>query len=387
MGQAMSNILDQIEDVFHTYLILYLLEFVIEKPTAYTVHRSYLDILPQGIDSMSSLPVTWSLAEAKELLNETSILYQYQKNQRKEYLSDYNLLKENIPGFSQFTYEQYLWARLIVLSRSFDWENEADPGLALVPFADMMSHAASQKSNGTEGSTMEWDFNHTSKTYRAYTVRDVAAGEEVTITYMDACNSRLLSNYGFTMEENSDHNSVQIVIPIRNERDPLFGKENARSFQIILDVYAKETYGLLSYLRYMHEDSDQTIQNESHDFEENEIAHSTIEVEIAMLGSFQKICRTALSKYSSTAAQDMIMLRNITAFPYGSKQRNARNILLAEKKILGYYIHDFTTTMMGWLEKDRDVVIQEMKERYQHEKEDAFSDEHHYARDIVLDLL
>lgn len=80
------------------------------------------------------------------------------------------------------------------------------------------------------------------------------------------------------------------------------------------------------------------------------------------------------------------MLLDTEAFPYGSKQRNARNILLGEKRIWNYYMA-FTETMIDWLGKDKDDVIELMQQRYQHEDEDNPSDEHRYAQDIVMDLL
>ena len=275
MGQAMSKILDKMSDyVFDNYLVLYLLEFAIEKPTEYTIHRPYLNLLPEGLDSMSSLPVTWNSTQAEELLSETSFVYTVQQKQKEIFAGDYENFKYYIPGFSQFTYEQYLWARLIVLSRAFEWDNDDDPGLALVPFADMMNHA-NQRSYWSEGRALDWVFNHTSNTYIVTFDRDVAAGDETTFTYMSVCNSKYLLYYGFTLEENFDFNSVEVRIPIDDPRDPQFKNYTVRLFTLIIHVYDEESYALLSYLRYMMDPSTNVITDPLYDFQANETVHST----------------------------------------------------------------------------------------------------------------
>ena len=167
MGRALSA--KMTPHVLENYLVFYLLEFMIEKPAESNRFRPYLNILPSSLDDFTALPVTWTAKECDSLLSETSYAHMIQSRQRQMFSRDFNTFSQQIQGFSQFTYEQYLSARLIVLSRSFNY----DAGTALVPLADMMNHENPKKRAVT------WMFNRTERTYVVTADRHVDIGEDV----------------------------------------------------------------------------------------------------------------------------------------------------------------------------------------------------------------
>lgn len=102
-----------------------------------------------------------------------------------------------------------------------------------------------------------------------------------------------------------------------------------------------------------------------------------------VLKNIYAVCEDALSRYSSSLEDDREMLQDIQAFPYGSKQRNARIILHGEKKILNFYL-SFATRMQKWLRLDRDTLMKRIKQRYADDKD---TDEYLYTQKVLLTLI
>ena len=99
MSQLFLEHVDELPSgsVGYTLLMLYLLEFMVDRRTEHHYYRPFFDILPEDLSYFESLPGTWSDEEAWELLGETSESYYYRETQRQEYEDDYNFLLSIIP--------------------------------------------------------------------------------------------------------------------------------------------------------------------------------------------------------------------------------------------------------------------------------------------------
>ena len=88
-----------------------------------------------------------------------------------------------------------------------------------------------------------------------------------------------------------------------------------------------------------------------------------MENEALVLQQLNVMVHQRLATYSTSLEQDVEMLKDIQAFPYGSNQRNARNVLKDEKALLRYLI-EFSELMVEWLKLDLDDLEDAMDQRY-----------------------
>ncbi|EKX32701.1 hypothetical protein GUITHDRAFT_121141 [Guillardia theta CCMP2712] len=102
------------------------------------------------------------------------------------------------PGLfpSPIDVREWMWASAIIMSRSWGQKAERagnDKMHILVPLADMVNHDAKARKVGiSEGGAIV-----------IYAGRNLAAGEEVCITYGDKCNMELMAHYGFFVPHNN----------------------------------------------------------------------------------------------------------------------------------------------------------------------------------------
>ena len=179
-------------------LVLYLLEFAIGHRTEHTFYRPYFDLLPEDLDAYSSWPVTWTDAEAEEWLGESSYAYEIRQSQVRDFRGDYDAVRAHVEDFD-YSYEEFLWARIVVVSRCFDDKRDGY-GVVLVPFADMLNHAPPTPPNvDRKGNTAEWTFDDEKDLFIMYSIVPIEPSQELTINYDPNCNSLNLCYYGFTM--------------------------------------------------------------------------------------------------------------------------------------------------------------------------------------------
>ena len=201
--------------VGHNALLLYLLEFMVDRRTEHHYYRPFFDILPQELSYFESMPGVWSDEEAWELLGETSESHYIRGLQLESYEADYNALLNIIPNFERFTFEQYYWAGLLVATRSFaDFRGVSDgQGLFKAPFIDMLNHVYPENK-------MHWIFDDKDKRFVFIANERIEKDSEVTINYEAHTNAAFLNLYGFTTEDNWKLGSVWLRMEITSERDP-----------------------------------------------------------------------------------------------------------------------------------------------------------------------
>jgi len=145
-------------------------------PTDFTFHPFFWTDEQLALTIGTGLPD--SIVERRQLLPQTFKL-----------LADNWVLKNNL--LSSFTYDDYLWAFMIVQTRAWSLDGK----LTLVPLADMLNHEAT----AGVGNLIDVD----GKGYFTINAtRDYEQGAQVFDSYGARSNYDLLKSYGFVLENN-----------------------------------------------------------------------------------------------------------------------------------------------------------------------------------------
>lgn len=118
------------------------------------------------------------------------------------YTEEWTWLRVHVPACSALPFRDWCATRALVTSRLFDLGDEM--GIALVPFADLFNHAQDPE--------VAWTWDAPEQAFVMRATRDLAAGEELHVSYGTKSNGRLLLHYGFTLESTRD-DEVLLEIP------------------------------------------------------------------------------------------------------------------------------------------------------------------------------
>jgi protein-histidine N-methyltransferase len=148
--------------------------------------RPFLDVLPT---SYAHMPACYGPRE--QALLEGSCLRWRVEAMHEDLQSEYNELCQRLPGFSRFSYQGWVWARLVVLTRAFGlWVGE-ERLTALVPLADMLNHRPA--------ADVSWEARpeRGEAGFALVAQRQVAQGAPLYTSYGDRTGAQMLLNYGF----------------------------------------------------------------------------------------------------------------------------------------------------------------------------------------------
>merc|ERR1719285_1573793 len=110
VGKRISESAVQIRS-HHTYLASYLLQ---EKANPKSYWKPYIDILPATFDT---IPLFFSEKQLAELKGSMSI--DLIQDLHTSLLAEYNALVKDVPMYADFPYDDFVWARLVVITRIF----------------------------------------------------------------------------------------------------------------------------------------------------------------------------------------------------------------------------------------------------------------------------
>lgn len=113
-----------------------------------------------------------------------------------------------------------------------------EPNLVIVPVMDLCNHAGKERN-------ARWELDQTSGSILLLAGRDIATGEEVTISYGDEkANEELLFNYNFTLPRNPNW-SLTLTLPVPRDLSPPDAREDGRDYWHAV----RERFGLLKVIR------------------------------------------------------------------------------------------------------------------------------------------
>eukprot|EP00479_Gromia_sphaerica_P013995 TRINITY_DN809_c0_g1_i3.p1 TRINITY_DN809_c0_g1~~TRINITY_DN809_c0_g1_i3.p1 ORF type:complete len:201 (+),score=47.69 TRINITY_DN809_c0_g1_i3:983-1585(+) len=161
--------------------------------------------------------------------------------------TEYDNLCRHVHEFRRFTHEEFVWARLVVITRIFGLVIKGTKTDGLVPMADMLNHKRPRET--------KWTFSDAENGFIITTLKGMSSGDEVYDSYGRKCNSRFFVNYGFSLDENEDN---EVVMGLRIPKsDPhysmkvrfLGGNPNSvhREYQIPMSYKEKKTKECFSF--------------------------------------------------------------------------------------------------------------------------------------------
>jgi histone-lysine N-methyltransferase SETD3 len=184
------------EKNYHFVLFLY---SEMGKPNSFW--KPYLSMLPKNMNNY----IPFYNKKDIELLNMTSFKYSYNYDKkRKDFKYNVKILYDFLMKTSQL-YEKHvnkyqlfymfiLYLKTIVDTRVFEYTKDNQKQCGIVPYADLLNH--SNNPNAL------WYFNDETGRFEIFSTREITYGEELCLSYGIENNISLLSNYGFTLEDN-----------------------------------------------------------------------------------------------------------------------------------------------------------------------------------------
>jgi histone-lysine N-methyltransferase SETD3 len=151
--------------------------------------QPYLETLPRELRQFPILAAPEEVALLDGSL--TGAMLEYQ---RAELKAEHARLAGEAPWFGAIGFDEYVWARMCVMSRTFKLTIDGVEGRVLVPFIDMLNHE--------RAANTRWQYDGDGRVFRLIAQRAYRPGEEVCCSYGPKPNLYLLLNYGFCVENN-----------------------------------------------------------------------------------------------------------------------------------------------------------------------------------------
>jgi histone-lysine N-methyltransferase SETD3 len=258
---------------------------------------------------------------------------------------EYDNIRKAVPEFNAFSAEDFVWARLVVITRIFGLMINNVKTDGLVPYADMLNH----KRPKDGGSDTKWTYDDAYKGFTIVSLRNIGKGEQVYDSYGRKCNSRFFVNYGFALDENEDNEAmIRVELPTS---DPKFATKIGmishrdmtlqREYQIPACYREKKCKELFSFMRFVHANDQELLmlgaEKPGEPFKADNIEPITRRNEIAVLLSIKKACLMSLSGYPDSLEHDKKLLESGT-LPLYSNVRNCVVMRKGEKEVLDWFV-------------------------------------------------
>lgn len=314
----------------HSYLASYVLQ---EKKQESSFWDPYINILPQfyanmpiffGENHLSLLKGSFTLEKIADRIDSLRI--------------EYDNIRRAVPEFSKFTHEEFVWARLVVITRIFGMAIDSNKTDGLVPYADMLNHKVPKET--------KWTFDDARYGFIITSMKTIQRGEQVFDSYGRKCNSRFFVNYGFSLDENEDNEAViRVGLP---EDDPHYAMKirflggnpvsAKREFQIPGSYREKKTKELFSFLRFVHaKDSELMLLGQSDGFKLDDIEPISLRNESKVLEHLAKESSRMLARFDTSYDDDCKLIES-GDLPQFSNQRNCVIMRTGEKRVLDGFV-------------------------------------------------
>jgi len=191
----------------HTWFAVFLMEH--KRMGQKSKFAKYIDALPQAFDYM---PLNFTPKSGYLQQLRGSIAIDRIKAMRKDLNVEYQQLCNHVSEiFEMYTFDDFVWARLCVLTRLFNFEIRGKETDGLVPFADMLNHANKPQ--------VSWHYDDKSSCFVMTAETQVSALSQLFDSYGRKSQSRFFVNYGFTVDRNHRDNEACIRVELQDS-DP-----------------------------------------------------------------------------------------------------------------------------------------------------------------------
>ena len=306
--------------------------------------KFYFDLLPKDF---SNFPIFYTDDEL-QYLKGSPFLNQI-LDKKSDMKKDYLKLCEYIPLFNQFTFDQFMEARMIISSRIFGISINNNKTDVLVPYADLLNHKRPRQT--------QWYYDDKINSFVIQATEDILLGKEIFDSYGKKTNGRFLLNYGFAVENNDSAEYVLNVI--FNDCYPLYdikkqylkNEKKIKIFYLNINLYESQIIELLSFLRFCMFDGDindllklthcndknYIYTYDSNIFGFGYIPPVNIEIEINVLKKLKILLIQALNQYPTTIEQDKKIYKEDKNISFNYK--NCLLLTISEKNVIDYYIY------------------------------------------------
>ena len=347
--------------------------------------KFYFDLLPKDF---SYFPIFYTDKELEYLRGSPFLSQIFEK--RIEMKSDYDIICNYIPSFSSFPFIKFCQARMSVSSRIFGVTMNGVRADVLVPFADLINHRTQRQT--------QWYYDNAQNSFVIQSLEDIKEGSEIYDSYGKKSNAKLLLNYGFCLENNSENEYYLTLkfnpkVPLFSQKKVIFQREEdyERTFKLYSNVYESELYELLSFLRFLIFEGDFNVLMNAMNNKDEENMNDTSpvsfyyiepiskELEIKVLKHLNSILREALRRYPTSLEEDKKLLKNKNI---SFNQRNCLLLIISEKILLIYYIYfcEYCLTLFTLTERE---IITKVSHDYKYNN-CQFS---FYIQEVILKLI
>jgi histone-lysine N-methyltransferase SETD3 len=316
----------------HTFLALFLLN---EKRNPESFWQPYIKSLPE---TYSNMPVNFTNNELSYLEGSFTVdkINNFHNDLKLEY---YNILQQKPELKEWFLYKDWVWAKIVVITRVFSLIINGVKTEGLVPLIDMCNH-------NLKSETI-WKFEDSLNSFVLCSKEKIWSGEEIFDSYGKKCNSRFFVNYGFTLLNNQEDNRARLRIIMdkdciddaKQHKINMLGEQD-KLMLVCLQHQEKDTVELFSLLRILCGNKLELgkilLQQEKKEYSFNEIPPVSVRNEEEVLKLLSKICERTLKEFPTSIADDKQLLsksKNLT-----NNIRNCIVMRLSEKEVLKSYI-------------------------------------------------
>jgi len=304
--------------------------------------KPYMDVYPKDV---TNFPMFYSEKE-KKMLTGCPIL-EHINDEIEEIKEEYTKILDAVPEFKEFTFEEYMYNKTLVISRIFYVTMHGQEERIMVPLADMFNHHYDRV-----GETY-WQYDDKDDAFVVQAVKPIKSGDPICENYGQKPNYRFLFYYGFIIE-NNPKNCVYMKI-YYNSNDPA-NKTKSNMLGASPDYYIRsfkffEKYGdhvetnekLMSVLRLIEFKGDLNIfcpyftpviaNAYACDYRKRKLICQPLSLdnEKSALTKLRFIANKNLKKYPESYEHDMELLKNSKDLSF-----NEHNILVIrsdEKRI------------------------------------------------------
>lgn len=234
----------------HGFLTTYILQERLKGEESY--YFPFIDILPK---SFENFPIFFT-DEEKEYLKGSPFLAQVEEK-IEDIKTDYDLICEKVPEYSQFTLKEFSEIRMMVSSRIFGMNILGKKTDGFVPMADMLNHKRPKQTS--------WTYSDEKSGFVIEALKDIPRNEQVYDSYGKKCNSRFFLNYGFIVE-NNDGNEVPIKVYYPESDDKKDMKKEMindfsdfKKFRVTDNFNENIMHEFMSWLRFVEYDENITL--------------------------------------------------------------------------------------------------------------------------------
>merc|ERR1712130_704879 len=370
----------------HSYLASYLLQE--REKGAKSRWHVYISILPRKFET---IPLFFDEKQRSELVGSISLK---KIDDRLESLRlEYEALCNAVPEYARFSQNDFIWARLVVITRIFGLVIDEVKTDGLVPMADMLNHKRPRET--------KWTYSQKKRGFLITALQNIPENSEIFDSYGRKCNSRFFVNYGFSLEHNLDNealmtfelprNDPQYAIKARhlgfnnNSNDSNKQDIVKKDFQIPKHYKEKKVKEAFSFLRVLHAQGNEFLIISSADgLRLDDIPPLSVRNETNVLTSLAVSATKSLKKFATTLEFDNKLLRNEELYPRFGNKRNAVLMRRGEKEVLTHYVNLMKICVSLFKMKFKDLKTKIKKDKKFKDNESALMQ---YVNHVVIPLV